>query len=51
MGSGIDKTVGLDKIFPNDFVNSLFVTGLGDTAFIGPIMDSFTIAYKIMPSR
>ena len=48
---GIEKIVGRDKIFPNVFVKSEFVTGLGETAFTGPLIDSSTIAYIIRASK
>jgi hypothetical protein len=48
---GIEKIVGLDKTFPNIFVKSALVTGLGATAFIGPTRDSSAIACKIIPSK
>lgn len=34
--AGRGKRVGRDKTWPNVLVNSLFVTGAGDTAFMGP---------------
>ena len=48
---GIEKIVGLDKTLPNIFVKSELLTGLGATAFIGPIIDSFAITCKIIPSK
>ena len=48
---GSENTVGLDNTFPNNLVKSAFVTGLGDTAFIGPLIDSSTIAYTTRVSK
>jgi hypothetical protein len=43
--------VGLDKVFPNVSVESVFVTGLGETAFTGPLKVSSAIINKIIVSR
>jgi hypothetical protein len=51
MDLGIENIVGRDNTFPQVVVKSAFVIGLGDTAFIGPDIDSSTIIYRISPSK
>ena len=36
---GIENIVGRDKTFPKVLVKAVFVVGLGDTAFTGPVID------------
>jgi hypothetical protein len=48
---GREKIIGRNKTFPNVSVKPAFVVGLGDTAFTGPVIDSSTIAYKIIASK
>ena len=44
---GIENNIGRDITFPKVLVKAVFVVGVGDTAFTGPVIDLSAIAYRI----